>query len=154
MFNISVDPANLYVSIQVVEENRKILFEANLENSKDFPANQSLKESISLVLENTCLFGDLILHFPNISYKIVKKTQQWHENLNWALNYTRYNFEQMIDQKTLQMLNLFNQEINKEQRTEDYVNPYYDNLDNNAATKTKKAKKKLKRGPQLSRNEL
>lgn len=154
MINTSEDQANQYVSIQVVEENRKMIFEANLEDSNDFPANQSLKETISLVLENTCLFGELILHFPNISYKIVKNSQQWHENLNWALNYTRNNFKQIIDQKTLQMLDLFNQEINEEQRTEDYVNPYYDNLGSNAATKTKKAKKKLKRGPQLARNEL
>lgn len=53
------------------------------------------------------------------------------------------------------MLDLFIQEINEDQRTRDFVNPYYKGNKIKETTKSKKPKKRLKKGPQLtSRNEL
>ena len=140
--------------LAIINENRQILEKENITANSDFPANdERLINALALILENTCLLGDFILHFPDISFKILRKTEDWKELANWSINYSK-EFKELLDFKSLEMLNLFNQEINEEARTEDYRNPYRRENTPKVIT-TKKLRKRLPKGPQLSgRTEL
>lgn len=124
--------------------------------SQGFPKTTTLMDAVTLIIENTCLMGDLVLHLPDMSEKILSKDKEWRETVNWAIRFTS-NLDDIIDPKSLKMLSLFDQEINIEKRTNDYINPYREQLTTTKPTKRIKEKKKLKRGPQLhstSRNEF
>lgn len=132
-----------------------------------FPVkDKPLIDAISVTLDNICLFGEIILHFPDISYRALESSYsasddessvQWRDLINWCLKYSKYFYERIIDVKGQQLLSLLDQEINPERRTDDYINPYR-NADSVTQSKNehkKKPPKKLKRGPQLStHNEL
>lgn len=118
---------------------------------------QELITALAQFLENTCLFGEIVLHFPDMSYRILKSVSDWRELMTQALNYTKA-FEHILDGKSIELLGLLNQEINEDQRTDEYVNPYRE-VETAETTPTKKKKKdkaKPKKGPSLtpSRNEL
>uniref|UniRef100_A0A6B2E7K3 Putative erk and jnk pathways n=1 Tax=Phlebotomus kandelakii TaxID=1109342 RepID=A0A6B2E7K3_9DIPT len=136
--------------LQVIRESRKVLKEEPL--GKKLPANQTEMEALFLLLENTCLFGDLVLHMPDISYRVLEKTPKWREVIDWAWKVT-VRHELVIDERTMEMLKLFNQEINPDERSDNFVNPYRQEGDQTSPEKTKptkKIRKKLKRGPQLT----
>lgn len=132
-----------------------------------FPAkDKRLIGAITVTLDNICLFGEIILHFPDISYRALESNYansddasnvHWRDLINWCLKYSTYFYERIVDVKGQQLLSLLDQEINPERRTDDYVNPYR-NADSVAQSKNEHKKKppmKLKRGPQLSsHNEL
>lgn len=132
-----------------------------------FPAkDRRLNDAIAVTLDNICLFGEIILHFPDISYRALESNYansddatnvQWRELVNWCLKYSKYFYERIIDAKGQQLLSLLDQEINPDRRTEDYVNPYRksDALEQSKREHKKKAPKKLHRGPRLNaHNEL
>ncbi|XP_059621142.1 uncharacterized protein LOC132264831 [Phlebotomus argentipes] len=136
--------------LQVINESRKVLTVEPM--GKELPANQTEMEALFLLLENTCLFGDLVLYMPDISYKVLEKTAGWRETIDWALRVT-VRHELVIDERSMEMLRLFNQEINPEQRSKDFMNPYRQEIELPPPEKpkpTKKMRKKLKRGPQLA----
>ncbi|GAB0088740.1 coiled-coil domain-containing protein 134 [Sergentomyia squamirostris] len=137
--------------LQIIDESRKILKENDPVN-QELPTNGTEMESLFLLLENTCLFGDLLLHMPDISYKVLGKKSNWRRSIDYAWK-TTMKYEFVIDEKTTEMLELFNQEINEDKRSEDFVNPYRQKdseKDRDDIKSTKKPRKKLKRGPQLS----
>lgn len=108
-------------------------------------------DAIALTLENTCLFGDLLLHLPELSYKILNKQNQWRELINWSLSFATNFYENIIDIQSQKMLSLLEQEINIEKRTADYQNPYYNLKDKHTQKQTtKKPRKQIRKGPQLS----
>ena len=101
------------------------------------------------VLENYCLVGELILHFPEMCYKILENFPRWREQIEWAREFSlRY---KVFDDTTKEMLELFNQEINPDQRSEDFVNPYahQDEGTTNSKKSKKDKKSKAKKGPKL-----
>jgi ERK and JNK pathways, inhibitor len=118
-----------------------------VESLAAFPSNATELEAMSQVIENTCFLGDLVLHLPDMSYRVLAKHKNWRETANWALGFTR-RFEDLLDKDTARMLDLLNQEINEDQRTEDFVNPYYEKKEAKATTK-KKLKPKTKKGPRM-----
>lgn len=125
------------------------------------PKDTRLIDAITVTLDNICLFGEIILHFPDISYRALNSKYatisdasnvQWRDQINWCLKYSKYFYERIIDAGAQQLLSLVDQEINPDQRTKDYINPYR-NSDSVTQTKNehkKKLPKKLKRGPQLN----
>ncbi|XP_055695412.1 uncharacterized protein LOC129797120 [Lutzomyia longipalpis] len=137
--------------LQIIQESRQVVSEDSV--GKELPTNQTEMEALFLLLENTCLFGDLVLHMPDISYRVLEKMPKWREIIAWAWKMTMQH-ENVIDERTIEMLNLFNQEINEDQRSEDFVNPYRHSGANEATPEkpkeTKKVRKKLKKGPQLA----
>lgn len=106
----------------------------------------------------------MILHYPDISYRILKSgvNRDWKPLVNWCINFTK-KVDQVVDELSMKMLDLFFQEVNEEERSPEYFNPY---LEANQKTqggadlqkekgKQQKTKKKIRKGPQLSgRSEL
>ncbi|XP_035777607.1 coiled-coil domain-containing protein 134-like isoform X1 [Anopheles albimanus] len=143
--------------LRVIREEGAKLRGNQITAQSEFPKVQELITALAQFLENTCLFGEIVLHFPDMSYRILKSVSDWRELMTQALNYTKA-FEHILDGKSIELLGLLNQEINEDQRTDEYVNPYRE-VETAETTPTKKKKKdkaKPKKGPSLtpSRNEL
>lgn len=118
-----------------------------------FPSQDArLLDALTITLENTCVFGELILHNPDMSYRILESQTNgpdWKELLNWCLKYTRQFNDRIIDAKSQELLWLTEQEINPEKRSNDFINPYRSRANNKDKTKKKKPVKKLPKGPQM-----
>lgn len=135
--------------LTILRENRPKLPQEDYSIS-GFPTNDSMIDAFTLVVENTCLIGEVILYMPDMSAKILSKDKMdWKETLNWAIEFTK-GVHDVIDPKTSKMLSLVDQEINIEKRTGDYINPYRETEPPPTSLKKRiKEKKKLKKGPQL-----
>lgn len=150
------------MSFQTLDGARTILMNDPFDPAVDrYPAhNAKLAVAISVVLENTCLFGEIVLHMPDISYRVLNVLEDrlkmnWKDLINWCLDESRHFNDRIIDKNSQALLSLINQEINPERRTEDYINPYRIGNDVPKTPQKKKAKTVRKRGPQMiSRNEL
>lgn len=118
-----------------------------------FPTQDArLLDAITVTLENTCLFGELILHNPDISYRALesrRKDSPWKELINWCIKFTRQFNDRIIDAKSQELLWLTEQEINPEKRTENFMNPYRSTAEDKDGIKKKKKFKKLSKGPQM-----
>lgn len=105
------------------------------------------------VLENTCALAEIILHFPEMSYRILDANHraEWRKQVAFAYKLTTEHYNFVYDQSTQELLNLFNQELNPDQRTEDFVNPYSEKESTGQKKKAKKEKKtrEVRRGPSL-----
>lgn len=132
--------------VTILRENRQKMVQEDYSTSKGFPTATTLIDALTLIVENTCLIGDMILHMPDMSEKILSKDKEWREILNWAVQFT-LSVQDVIDAKTVKMLSLVDQEINIEKRTANYINPYREIAP--PPKKRTKEKKKLKKGPQL-----
>lgn len=137
--------------IRVIQEDGENLRNNELAEGSAFPKNPELVDSLARYLENTCFFGELVLHIPDMSYRILKGVDGWRDLLIRALEYTR-SFVNILDQKSLEMLGLLEQEIDEGKRTDSYVNPYRERANESSKSKETKKKKKanIKKGPQLS----
>lgn len=139
----------------MVTENQQILLQENYSPAAGFPKTDVTVEAVALTLENTCLLGDLVLHMPELSYKILKKQENWLELMNKCLAFSKHFFKTVVDNNTQKMLSLFDQEINPDKRSVDYVNPYYEQINSSTTKDAKKLRKKTRKGPQLgSKTEL
>lgn len=122
-----------------------------------FPTQDArLIDAITVTLENTCLFGEIILHNPDISYRVLESRSagpNWRTLINWCIKFTRQFNDRILDASSQELLRLLEQEINPEKRTENFINPYRTETNDNAdATTNKKKKKKVKKlpkGPQM-----
>lgn len=132
--------------LSILHENKEKLLKEGYSISQGFPKTTTLIDAVSLIVENTCLIGDMILHMPDMSDKILSKDKNWKQILDWAVEFT-VTLDDVIDPKTRKMLSLLDQEINVEKRTNDYINPYREGPA--IPNKRTKQKKKLKRGPQM-----
>uniref|UniRef100_A0A1Q3F5V6 Putative erk and jnk pathways n=1 Tax=Culex tarsalis TaxID=7177 RepID=A0A1Q3F5V6_CULTA len=137
--------------IRVIQEDGANLRENSLAEGSMLPKDPELVDSLARFLENTCFFGELVLHFPDMSYRILKGVDGWRTLLIRALEYTR-SFVNILDQKSLELLGLLEQEIDEGKRTDSYVNPYREGAKEASKDKATKKKKKanIKKGPQLS----
>lgn len=121
--------------------------------------------ALSSILENTALFGDIILHLPDISQRILKAQQNLNSTIHWSLNFANRT-RHLLDKSTITMIRLVEQELNITERDPNYFNRYRsaahsDERENDSkVTATKKKKKqsakrdKRKKGPQIARIEL
>ncbi|XP_055853955.1 uncharacterized protein LOC129917804 [Episyrphus balteatus] len=143
---------------QVIKQSNQTLNEESYSPIADgFPVEQQIQEAVTLLIEDTCLAADIILHFPEMSQKILKKVPQWKESINWCLDFVMH-FPHIIDEQIVELIDLVGQEINEDTRRTDFINPYYKKVDTEEeipTKKTKREKKKVKKGPQLtSRSDL
>lgn len=123
--------------------------------------DKRLIDAITVLLDNVCLFGEIILHFPDISYRSLESDYataneasnavEWRALINWGQKYAKYFYDRIVDVKGQQLLSLLDQEINPERRTDDYINPYRhtDSVVQSKKEHDKKRPKKFKKGPQL-----
>lgn len=118
-----------------------------------FPTQDArLIDAITVTLENTCLFGEIILHNPDISYRVLESRPNgpdWRKLINWCIKFTRQFDDRILDTKSQELLWLAEQEINPAKRTENFINPYRNKADEKADAKKKKKTKKLPKGPQM-----
>lgn len=126
----------------------------------DFPTNETVRESMSKVLENTALFGDMVLRMPTAVHEFYDKNREWQLLLAWSYGFC--NESAVFEGPHQMMLNLMGQEVNLIRRSPDYFNPFLADEDAQEKVpvsvmpkKTKEKKtKKLQRGPRMSRTEL
>ncbi|KAK2585791.1 hypothetical protein KPH14_010396 [Odynerus spinipes] len=152
--------ALLIKKISEVIESNKTLIE-NLDftfNNVAFPKNDSVRDALSTILENTAFVGDIVLHFPDIAHRILKTQQEWSKTIHWSLNFANA-IKHLLDKPTITVINLVRQELNITKREPGYFNLYQPKFanykKNNGVTKKKKVKKeKQKKGPQMIKIEL
>ncbi|XP_076315780.1 coiled-coil domain-containing protein 134-like [Tachypleus tridentatus] len=131
----------------------------NLESSGyipggEFPELETVREALSQLLENTALFGEILLRLPDITHSILKKHKDWLVLAQWTLGFA--NSTGLYDTKTSELTYLMTQELNMTERDPNYINPYkmhskkvVHHIPENVKKEEKK-KKKTKRGPKLS----
>ncbi|XP_055326936.1 coiled-coil domain-containing protein 134-like [Sitodiplosis mosellana] len=116
------------------------------------PQDVRLFDAITVTMENTCLFGEVILHNPDISYRVLDSQllgPDWKDLINWCIKYTRKFNDRIIDVKSQELLWLVEQEINPEKRSENFTNPYRNAGQQKDTTKKKKKAKKIEKGPRM-----
>ncbi|XP_014477217.1 PREDICTED: coiled-coil domain-containing protein 134-like [Dinoponera quadriceps] len=147
--------------VEVIESSKSVIEEAAfVPNNSSFPEDTNIKEALSSILENTALFGDIILHLPDISHRILSTHQSLNSTLHWSLNFAD-RMRHLLDESTITMIRLVVQELNIAERDPNYFNPYRsaadEREDDSKVTKKKKKKqsaKKRKKGPQIAKIDL
>lgn len=144
--------------IDVVEASKTLIESVDF-NPEDrlLPRNVTIQSAISTTLENTALFGDILLHFPLITHRVLKTQKEWNPVINWSLGFTN-RAKHLLDAETLTIVNLAAQELNIIEREPGYVNPYWQSTGSQDADedkkKKKKPKKKVQRGPRITKTDL
>lgn len=138
----------------VIQESRATI-EASpyIPGVSDFPLDNQIKEALSNILENTALFSEIILRFPDIAVSILKINNNWDVILQWGISFC-HQVKYLLDKNTFKLLHLVSQELNHVERDPNYVNPYRKvdkqrDVEHEKILKKKK-KKRVKKGPKLS----
>lgn len=142
MFDMALK--NIFRMLEVEEKNLADF--KHIQNT--LPSSPREFKGIATVLENICIVGELVLHFPEISYRILEELSGWRTKVEFAGTIVEH-YKHVFDQSTVEMLDLFDQEINPEKRTEDFVNPYSSDDGAGPTKKPKKERKVIKKGPAL-----
>lgn len=122
-----------------------------------FPEEEPIREALSNILENTALFSEAILRFPDIAVSVLKTNNNWDVLLQWSIafcNQVKY----LLDKSTIKLLHLVSQELNHIEREPIYVNPYRRdyNVEKNEGreeqveSKRRRKKKEIKKGPRFT----
>jgi len=114
--------------------------------------------ALSSILENTALFGDIILHLPDITHRILRTQPGWNSTIHWSLNFANQT-RHLLNKSTIAMFRLVEQELNITERDPGYFNPYksavHTGQREDPVKKKKPTKKeKRKKGPQIAKIEL
>ncbi|XP_014277857.1 coiled-coil domain-containing protein 134 [Halyomorpha halys] len=139
----------------VLNKSRHVLEKANfVPGESSFPTDENTRDALSNILENTAFLGDIILRLPDFTQQVIVNNTEWNELFKWSLIFA--NKSQLLDSKTITLLNLVNQEMNYTDRKPNFLNPYrkVNNPppDEIIQEKPKKVKKKkvIPKGPRLS----
>ncbi|PSN36269.1 hypothetical protein C0J52_22624 [Blattella germanica] len=125
--------------------------------SSTFPKDENILDALANILENTALFGEILLRLPDITHKILASKHDWEILIQWSIGFA--NQTHLLDKQTLKLIYLVSQELNIQERDPDYINPYSNNYqekqkvpEENVSTNTakKKKKKEYKKGPRMS----
>jgi len=119
----------------------------------EFDRGKLKADAFVLLVSHAGMMGNLVLYFPDIMGILMKKNPYFETNLKWTIKFTVDN--KLTQDKThLQLFNLAQQELGIKEKDPDYKNPYksqgFDDLSTAKTTTTKKPRKKLPRGPQLT----
>lgn len=146
----------LYFFFQILEQTQSILLTSKYNPLVDKfpPLDVRVFDAVTVTLENTCLFGELILHNPDMSYRVLDSQGEgifWKDLINWCIKYAHNFNDRIIDAKGQELLRLVEQEINPEKRTDNYTNPYrmVSNAENKDNAKKKRKAKKTQKGPRM-----
>lgn len=119
-----------------------------------FPQEEPIREALSNILENTALFSEIILRFPDIAILVLKTNNNWDVLLQWSVAFSNQ-VKYLLDKSTVKLLHLVSQELNHIEKEPNYVNPYK-KIDNKpdqeelVQTPKKKKKKEIKKGPRFN----
>ncbi|CAD6227185.1 GSCOCG00005993001-RA-CDS [Cotesia congregata] len=146
--------------VKIITEKQKIFqdFEDFLDHDNLF-SDVKQTDSLFALSENTALFSDIVLQIPDITRRILKKQKTSFDSLKWSMIFINKN-RYLLDQPTIEILDLALQELNIISREPNYSNPYVQNKKGRSSVKGKTAEKqrktiiKHKPGPQIARVEL
>jgi len=142
---------------EVMSRHRSHIQTAGFIPTDGFPEQEELRDSLALVLENSCLFCDIALRIPDEIHRRLKATREFELTVRWSIGFVKD--MDFLDESTNKLLNLCAQEINLIDKTPEYHNPYRIKTKPQKRFEAppppqKKEKKKLKRGPKMSKTEL
>ena len=133
------------------------------------PEDQKVREALAFVIENTCFASDFLLRFPSVVHSALSKDGDLDVVYRWGLGFvdTLINDKtiDLFDEGTKKLMDLALMEMDIKEKSDDYQNRY------SAPKETKKKKvgfvdppaephpkrkpkKKLERGPRMSKTEL
>lgn len=142
-------------------QNSRAVIEASgyIPGVSPFPVEENARDALSNILENTALFSEIILRFPDIAVLVLKTNNNWDILLQWSIAFSNQ-VQYLLDKSTIKLLHLVSQELNHVERESTYVNPYRkidSKVDNDQSEQTvakKKKKKEIKKGPRLTHTDL
>ncbi|CAH3016698.1 unnamed protein product [Porites evermanni] len=145
---------------KVLQDARVKVTESGYIPGQAFPTEQAQLDALANVLENTALFGDILLRLPGITHE-VKQTVRLYFKVLKALGAI---CQLKVYERSI-FSNMMAQELRLVPRDPNYINPYrkkakkeQKNKENSEqesiSKKSKKKKEKKKRGPRLSHAEL
>lgn len=120
-----------------------------------FPEEETVKDALSNILENTALFSEIILRFPDIAVSVLKTNNNWDILLQWSIAFC-HQVKYLLDKSTIKLLHLVSQELNHVSRDPNYVNPYRkgqkkaEDQEEQSPGQQKRKKKEIKKGPRLT----
>ncbi|XP_063413972.1 coiled-coil domain-containing protein 134-like [Mytilus trossulus] len=132
-----------------------------------FPENETVREAFSKVVENTAMFGDLVLRLPDVVHGVFDKNTEWNSLIGWCVWFSVES--KVFDGGSEKLLNLMSQEINLIPKEDDYINPFteenqklkekamkevLESAKSKGKLKSTKKKKEKKKGPRMSHTEL
>ncbi|XP_047479074.1 coiled-coil domain-containing protein 134-like isoform X1 [Penaeus chinensis] len=145
-------------AFQVLEMSQVKLREAGYIPGMDFPEDELLREALSKTLENTVFMGEILLHFPDTTHKILQENKPWELLFTWGVFFASQS--KFLDKSTNTLIYLVSQELELAEKDPNYTNPYAKRASHQRGSssvsetspETKKKKKKtFKKGPHLSR---
>ncbi|XP_012541227.1 coiled-coil domain-containing protein 134 [Monomorium pharaonis] len=146
--------------MEVIESSKNIIEKAGfLSHNSSFPEDTNVKDALSSILENTALLGDIVLHLPDITHRILKTQPGWNSTIHWSLSFVNQT-RHLLNKSTITMFRLVEQELNITKRDPSYFNPYRSaahagQREDTSVRKKKPVKKeKRKKGPQIAKIEL
>lgn len=142
---------------QITVKLFQVLSSSKVETGTKVTSTSPIPESVSLVLENVCLASDLLLRLPDQMHRKIKEVKDWVNIFKWAIDFSLET--NLLDESSVKLLALASQELGLVEKDPQYINPYrtekkpakkFEDL----PTPKKKERKKLKKGPKMSRGEL
>lgn len=124
-----------------------------------FPTNDDAKNALALVMENGCFLSDILLRFPDLLGGKLAGNRDWDTVYKWSVEFVSQSG--LTDESTDQLMKLAKQESGMVEKDPGYNNPYRHvkkkvKRFEDPPPPTKKPKKKIQKGPKMSRpkNEL
>lgn len=154
---LQMTPVNQYKFVKsMMDEIFKVLEKARNNLTKwghlpddPFPQNEMIRNSVSKILENTALFGDLMLKLPEISHELYDRQNVWNIMMEWCIHFCQESG--MFDKLHLKLLDTLNQELELVPQDPKYLNPYRKmNKESSKEEKPKPKAKQKRKGPKLS----
>ncbi|XP_011331187.3 coiled-coil domain-containing protein 134 [Ooceraea biroi] len=144
--------------VDVIESSRSVVEKGGFSSNSSFPEDTNVRDALSSILENTAFFGDVILHLPNVTHRILRARQKWNSTIHWSLSFVNQT-RHLLDKSTIAMIRLVEQELNITERDPSYFNPYASSGSTCKDEDTAKRKRSVKRakrrkGPQMTKIEL
>ncbi|XP_020279090.1 coiled-coil domain-containing protein 134-like [Pseudomyrmex gracilis] len=144
--------------VEVIESSRNVIENASFVPGKtSFPEDTTVRDALSSILENTALFGDIILYLPDIMHRVLKTQQKWYTTIHWSLNFANQT-RHLLNKSTITMIRLVEQELNITERDPNYFNPYrsapHSSKREDTVKKKSTRKEKRKKGPHIAKIEL
>ena len=149
---------------EILSSNRITLQASEISQAvESLPADTKVKDALALVLENTCLASEILLNFPNYMHTFLKQDREFDSVFRWGLSFTHGLItSSLIDEHTSKLYKLALMELGVLPKEDGYHNPYVVHDEKpikkldfaDPPRPKKKVKKKLARGPRLSKSEL
>nr|XP_002126605.2 coiled-coil domain-containing protein 134 [Ciona intestinalis] len=109
--------------VKTIQESQQVLKSENYTPGRTFPTDTSAKEALSLILENTALFTDLIVRFPKLGHYFFEQNKMsWLRVMAPAI--TTCSATGVYDGDHQLILHSLQQELGIGEKDPLYINPF------------------------------